>query len=190
MATESFLKEINIKDKKSAENFVDALERAENKKSKIVKFDKEVEEIKNLQDKINETIDKITVEDIDLAIKKADKEIEEENKPFEEIFNKIKKKARDFATIDNFVVEYYNKEGYEFVRDIKFVEPLKGGEEHRWYVVGNSIYSININGEDYYFGATEVTTLKSESMDIDDTYWETKVFKVKKVIKEVFEIDE
>lgn len=45
MATKSFLKEIIIKDKKSAENFICALENAENKKNKKVKIDKMVENI-------------------------------------------------------------------------------------------------------------------------------------------------
>lgn len=54
MATKSFLKEITIKNRKSAENFIKALEKAENKKSKVVKFDKRVEDIKD-----SETIRKI-----------------------------------------------------------------------------------------------------------------------------------
>ncbi len=45
MATKSFLKEIIIKDKKSAENFINALENAENKKAKKVKINKMVEDI-------------------------------------------------------------------------------------------------------------------------------------------------
>lgn len=45
MATKSFLKEIIIKDKKSAENFINALENAENKKAKKVKINKLVEDI-------------------------------------------------------------------------------------------------------------------------------------------------
>lgn len=47
MATKSFLKEISIKDKKTASAFIDALERAEKKKSKIVKIDRLVEEIED-----------------------------------------------------------------------------------------------------------------------------------------------
>ena len=47
MATKSFLKNITIKDRKSAENFLKALENAENKKAKKVKFDKKVEEVKD-----------------------------------------------------------------------------------------------------------------------------------------------
>ena len=69
------------------------------------------------------------------------------------------------------------------------MEPLLGGEDHRWFIVGNSVYSILINGEDYYFGASEVTTLKSETMSFEDTYWATEIFKVKKVIKECWEVE-
>lgn len=45
MATKSFLKNIVIKDKKSAERFINALERAENKKAKKVTIDKMVEDV-------------------------------------------------------------------------------------------------------------------------------------------------
>lgn len=45
MATKSFLKEITIKDKKSAESFISALENAENKKTKKVKINKMAENV-------------------------------------------------------------------------------------------------------------------------------------------------
>lgn len=45
MATKSFLRDIVIKNKKSAESFITALENAENKKVKEVKLDKIVENI-------------------------------------------------------------------------------------------------------------------------------------------------
>ncbi len=51
MATKSFLKNITIKNKKSADNFLAALENAEKKQAKKVVLDKRVEEIKD-----NETI--------------------------------------------------------------------------------------------------------------------------------------
>lgn len=47
MATRSFLKNITIKNRKEANRFIQALERAENKKSKEVKFDKSVEDVKD-----------------------------------------------------------------------------------------------------------------------------------------------
>lgn len=45
MATKSFLKNIVIKDKKSTENFIIALEEAENKKAKKVSIDTRVENV-------------------------------------------------------------------------------------------------------------------------------------------------
>lgn len=148
-----------------------------------------VNDIKTIN-KLIKKIENLSKEDLDKVLEEVDKELEEENKPFEDIFNKIKEKAKNFASLDVFIYEYYNEPGYEFVKDIKFVEPMVGGEEHRWYIVGNSLYKINIDGQEYYFGATEVTTLKSETMSFEDTYWETEIFKVKKVIKECWEREE
>lgn len=145
--------------------------------------------INNIENKLTEQTEKLSKEELEEIIKNVDEQIEEENKPFEEIFNKIKKEAKNFPSLEDFVDEYYNKPGFEFVQDIKYVEPLLGGEDHRWFIVGNSVYSILINGEDYYFGASEVTTLKSETMSFEDTYWETEIFKVKKVIKECWEVE-
>lgn len=147
-----------------------------------------VNDIKTIN-KLIKKIENLSKEDLDKVLEEVDKELEEENKPFEDIFNKIKEKAKNFASLNIFVDEYYNEPGYEFVKDIKFVEPMVSGEEHRWFIVGNSVYSILINGEDYYFGASEVTTLKSETMSFEDTYWKTETFKVKKVIKECWEVE-
>ena len=47
MATKSFLKDITLKNKKSAESFLNALEYAERKKAKKVVLDKRVEEVKD-----------------------------------------------------------------------------------------------------------------------------------------------
>ena len=46
MATKSFLKNIVIEDRKSAENFINALEKAENKKAKKIEINKMVEDVK------------------------------------------------------------------------------------------------------------------------------------------------
>ena len=145
--------------------------------------------INNIENKLTEQTEKLSKEELEEIIKNVDEQIEEENKPFEEIFNKIKKEAKNFPSLEDFVDEYYYKPGFEFVQDIKYVEPLLGGEDHRWFIVGNSVYSILINGKDYYFGASEVTTLKSETMSFEDTYWATEIFKVKKVIKECWEVE-
>ena len=145
--------------------------------------------INNIENKLTEQTEKLSKEELEEIIKNVDEQIEEENKPFEEIFNKIKKEAKNFPSLEDFVDEYYDKPGFEFVQDIKYVEPLLGGEDHRWFIVGNSVYSILINGKDYYFGVSEVTTLKSETMSFEDTYWATEIFKVKKVIKECWEVE-
>ena len=145
--------------------------------------------INNIENKLTEQTEKLSKEELEENTKNVDEQIEEENKPFEEIFNKIKKEAKNFPSLEDFVDEYYDKPGFEFVQDIKYVEPLLGGEDHRWFIVGNSVYSILINGKDYYFGASEVTTLKSETMSFEDTYWATEIFKVKKVIKECWEVE-
>ena len=47
MATKSFLKNITIKNRKSAESFLNALENAEKKKAKKVQFKERVEEVKD-----------------------------------------------------------------------------------------------------------------------------------------------
>lgn len=53
MATKSFLKNVIIKDKKSATAFIEALENAEGKSRKDVKFDRLVEDIED-SEKIKE----------------------------------------------------------------------------------------------------------------------------------------
>ncbi len=45
MATKSFLKNIIIKDRKSTENFINALENASGKKAKKINMDKRIEEV-------------------------------------------------------------------------------------------------------------------------------------------------
>lgn len=144
----------------------------------------------DLTKKLKDTIDKITIEKLEEALNKSNKEKKEQDEKFDIIFEKIKEKVKDFASIDDFVDDYYDKPNYEFLKDIKYVETIRGGEDHRWYVVGNNIYSIDIDGETYFFGASEVTMLKSEEMSWDDTCWETEVFKVKRIIREEFEKDE
>lgn len=45
MATKSFLKNIVIKDRKSTEKFINALENASGKKAKKINMDKRIEEV-------------------------------------------------------------------------------------------------------------------------------------------------
>lgn len=73
--------------------------------------------------------------------------------------------------------------------DIEFVEQIDS-EENRWFIVGDNVYKINLDGEDIYFGISEVVSLKSESMTCEDTWFDLELFKVKPVIKETFKREE
>ena len=57
MATKSFLKNIVIKDQKTAENFISALENAVNKKAKKVSIDKRIEDVTD-EEQIRKIFDK------------------------------------------------------------------------------------------------------------------------------------
>ena len=70
---------------------------------------------------------------------------------------------------------------------IEFVEQI-GSDEHRWFIVGDNVYKINLDGEDIYFGISEVVSLKSEMMTYEDTGCDLELFKVKPVIKKTFEV--
>lgn len=41
-------------------------------------------------------------------------------------------------------------------------------DEHRWYVRGENVYEVCIDGIKYYIGVWEVETLKSEEMTVSD----------------------
>lgn len=109
MATKSFLKNITIKNSKAAENFIKALENAENKKSKVVKFDKRVDEIKD-RNQIRKIFSKqkvsykvINLKDIYNAL--GEKETKEILKDYECGLNKdveyfLKEKAIEFSKQD------------------------------------------------------------------------------------------
>lgn len=70
---------------------------------------------------------------------------------------------------------------------IEFVEQI-GSDEHRWFIVGDNVYKINLDGEDIYFGISEVVSLKSEQMTYGDTNFDLELFKVKPVTKKTFEV--
>ena len=46
--------------------------------------------VNNMENKLIEQTEKLSKEELEEIIKNVDKQIEEENKPFEEIFNKAK----------------------------------------------------------------------------------------------------
>lgn len=70
---------------------------------------------------------------------------------------------------------------------IEFVEQI-GSDEHRWFIVGDNVYKINLDGEDIYFGISEVVCLKGEMMTYEDTGYDLELFKVKPVTKKTFEV--
>lgn len=145
--------------------------------------------------KINKTIEKLKTldfskKDIDKAVKKVDDMLKEEDKIFEEIFKKIKNAAANYPDMDDFIDAYLDAPEleFEFLNDIEYIEPINNSlKEHRWYTLQDNIYRIKINQNVYYFGATEVISLKSESMSYDDTGWGVKIFKVVPIEKIVFE---
>ena len=114
--------------------------------------------------------------------------LKEEDKIFEEILKKIKNAAADYPDMDDFADAYWDNQEFEFLKDIEYIEPINNSiDEHRWYTLQDNVYRIKINQNVYYFGATEVISLKSESMSYDDTGWGVKIFKVVPVEKIVFE---
>lgn len=40
--------------------------------------------------------------------------------------------------------------------------------EHRWYVLAENVYSLEIDNVKYYLGVWEIRTLKSEGMSVED----------------------
>lgn len=72
---------------------------------------------------------------------------------------------------------------------IEFVEQI-GSDEWRWFTIGDNVYKINLDGEDIYFGVSEVVGLKSGKMTFKDIGYDLELFKVRPVIKETFEREE
>ena len=58
--------------------------------------------------------------------------------------------------------------GDEFPEQVKTVENGLNPDEHRWYIVSTNIYKC----EDGYVGVTGPSSLKSESMDWEDCYYD------------------
>lgn len=51
--------------------------------------------------------------------------------------------------------------------NFKFVT-FVDSDEHRWYVLTKNVYSVEINGFEYYVGVWEVETIKNEVMTVED----------------------
>lgn len=99
-----------------------------------------------------------------------------------DFIRKLKEEIQKYSRMEDFLDEHYNEEEYE---NIYFVETLST-DEYRWYILENNVYKIKVDSEDYYFGICEVGTLKSESMDVSDTYHKMEMFEVEKIVRETF----
>lgn len=51
-------------------------------------------------------------------------------------------------------------------------------DEHRWYVLCNSVYKVSIDNNTYYIGTWEVETIKSECMSVSDCGCRLKFFEM------------
>lgn len=55
------------------------------------------------------------------------------------------------------------------LKDVKFTYITSvDSDEHRWYVLTENVYGVEINGFEYYVGVWEVETIKSEAMTVED----------------------
>lgn len=97
----------------------------------------------------------------------------------EKLQNRLKSELEGYADMD-----YITEECEEF-SNIEFVETI-GTDEHRWYILNDNVYKVNLEGEDYFFGANEVGSIKDECADLTDICHETKLFEVDKIVKETF----
>lgn len=99
-----------------------------------------------------------------------------------EFIKKLKNEVEQYYSMDDFIDAHYNEKYYS---DIRFVETLST-DEHRWYILEENVYNVNVEGKDYYFGILEIGSLKSESMGIEDTGITMKMFEVEKIVKQTF----
>ena len=100
----------------------------------------------------------------------------------QEFLEKLKEEVKKYYRMDDLLDEHYNEENY---KNIEFVETLST-DEHRWYIVEENVYKLKTDEKDYFFGVYEVGTLKSESMEVEDTYHNMEMFEVEKILKETF----
>lgn len=67
-------------------------------------------------------------------------------------------------SLDNVSTEINNlleDVNFSFIQSMNF-------NEHRWYVLTKNVYSVEINGFEYYVGVWEIETIKSEAMTVRD----------------------
>lgn len=63
-------------------------------------------------------------------------------------------------------------------------------DEHRWYVLAENVYSVYMDGENYYIGVWEVETLKSEYMSVSDCMCEIEFYEMEEYTTVSYRIKE
>ena len=72
--------------------------------------------------------------------------------------------------------------------DINYIENLNS-EEHRWFTIETNVYEFMEGNKSLgYLAISEVGTIKSEMMGIEDCRVELEAYNVKKIVRESFEI--
>lgn len=88
-----------------------------------------------------------------------------------------------YGNLDGFLEDNFDNMKFEYVETLK-------SDDHRWYIVEYNVYFVR--GIDNlpigYICIEEVGTLKSESMDISDCYYDIKAHSVKEIVKKSYEI--
>lgn len=78
-----------------------------------------------------------------------------------------------------YCLDDFNEEMCEELERLKFKYVTSvDRDEHRWYVLCNSVYEVSIDNETYYIGVWEVETIKSECMSVSDCEHLLKFFEM------------
>lgn len=103
----------------------------------------------------------------------------------------------DIMTI-NEIKDYINSHEFYDVEDLfdelggnistNYIENLNS-EEHRWFTIKTNVYEFMEGNKSLgYLAISEVGTIKSEMMGIEDCGVELEAYNVKKIVRESFEI--
>lgn len=72
--------------------------------------------------------------------------------------------------------------------DANYIENLNSAE-HRWFTIKTNVYEFMEGNKSLgYLAISEVGTIKSEMMSIEDCGIELEAYNVKKIVRESFEI--
>lgn len=73
--------------------------------------------------------------------------------------------------------------------DTNYIETLNS-EEHRWFTIKTNVYEFIEGSKSLgYLAISEVGTIKSEAMSMEDCGVVLEAYNVKKIVRESFEID-